>query len=901
MKKTTALILSVLMVCTFCFSVVADDTLQLQNHEKEIKILTDLGIVNDEPLENGYVTRSMFAELVVRAMGYGDLQYNGDELSFSDVPAIHPYYDDIMIAVQAGLLRGTSETLFEPDEYITGIQAICVAVKMISYSPVAEKKGGYPSGYLFAAQEQKLMKNLNIDVNKPIGKKDLYVLLYNTLHADIYGYKSLGGDSALTAFEGQTVLSRQHGIYYVEGVVNSDNRLSLSGSPTKETNSFTVDNMEFSCETNMGQGLVGYRVTVYYKENVHEHFEALSVYQEKNHEITLISDSIADFDYRNGVYQIDSGSKTADIEIGNDYYLVYNGEYVEGSDESLMLPAYGHITFIDNDGDGIYDVLFVYEGYTLIFGGYDSYSDIVKDKSGATDKNIELGAFKYITGSSIDFSLLEKGAVLTVYKGKNRKNVRIDYSGKVVTGIINAIDDEGCAVGGEVYGISGDARFDKRELSAGMKCEAHLDAYGRIADVKVSSADLGGYLLAFDVSGGMNKTMVKIYTAGGLMRVFELADKVTVVTPSGKLKKSSAEIARMVNDYCLTKRLYVLYRFNEDKKIEKIVLPQIVTTQEEYEQMGGYPLYKMDYYIENWPNYDQLAYRQYKHVNMGFANWLILGSDTLIMNVAEESNTSFEEELFSVGSVSGTFSNDKSIEVVPDHCGNKKNGEIDVYKVGDSGYFPEVIVKFTGNSPEASYVDLENNLAVVCDVRKKYNIDEEETVTELVYTENGTTKTASFSNEGLNTRSGIQSATTYLTTSTSVGFKNPTLADSKSCYDVGDLVKFNVNAYGEISNICLLYDGKNKKLAYPAMEEFNGISRLAVGEAVVVDGTYIELKLFSSNAVERLKITDCTILVNDVGREKVYAGTLADVTVGEELAVYSRYSNNSVVVVYKNR
>ena len=76
---------------------------------------------------------------------------------------------------------------------------------------------------------------------------------------------------------------------------------------------------------------------------------------------------------------------------------------------------------------------------------------------------------------------------------------------------------------------------------------------------------------------------------------------------------------------------------------------------------------------------------------------------------------------------------------------------------------------------------------------------------------------------------------------------------------------------------------------------------MAAGEVEIIDGNYLEMRIASTGIIERSRITSCRVMVMDVKNEKVTTGSVADIAVEDEVVIYSRYSENRTIMVYKNR
>ena len=158
MKKLRFIIAIVLIFSLLpIFSVSAED--QINSTQElltcEFKKLEAFGLVSesDHLFYYGNVKRSIFMSYIMKCFpGYSENAATGIKNPFSDVTAETYGANAILRAAEIGLINGADGTAFRPDESITKSEAAKVFVSMLGYSEYAERKGGYPSGYLAMAQ-----------------------------------------------------------------------------------------------------------------------------------------------------------------------------------------------------------------------------------------------------------------------------------------------------------------------------------------------------------------------------------------------------------------------------------------------------------------------------------------------------------------------------------------------------------------------------------------------------------------------------------------------------------------------------------------------------------------------------------------------------------------------------
>ena len=155
MRKLRFLIATILIFSLLpIFSVsAAEETGEIKATETyAFKKLEAFGLISeDDPIfyyEN--VKRSVFISYVMKCyLGYdASLPMPGIENPFADVTDKTEYANAISAAAYTGIISGVKGSNFRPEEFITKNEAAKVFVTMLGYGEHAERKGGYPSGYL---------------------------------------------------------------------------------------------------------------------------------------------------------------------------------------------------------------------------------------------------------------------------------------------------------------------------------------------------------------------------------------------------------------------------------------------------------------------------------------------------------------------------------------------------------------------------------------------------------------------------------------------------------------------------------------------------------------------------------------------------------------------------------
>lgn len=72
----------------------------------------------------------------------------------------------------------------------------------------------------------------------------MYRMIYNTVHADMLIYTSIGSELTYEVYRDRNLLTENHGIYQMNGVVTADDTLAIAGSKTDKPGTFRLQGME---------------------------------------------------------------------------------------------------------------------------------------------------------------------------------------------------------------------------------------------------------------------------------------------------------------------------------------------------------------------------------------------------------------------------------------------------------------------------------------------------------------------------------------------------------------------------------------------------------------------------------------------------------------------------------
>lgn len=565
LKKVLALVLACAMLFTmsaFAFSDVAEDASYLE----AVTMLSKLGIITGYEdgtfLPDNTITRAEAAKVLVCTLNAED-QAKGmaDQEIFTDVPASHWAAGYVNYAANFGIINGRGNGIFDPEAPVSYEEIVKMVVAMLGYTPVANVKGGYPTGYLYVANNvAKITKGATGTTGDAAKRWVVARLVFNSLETQIMEPEKWSASDPEYIKGDQTLLKDYLEVTKVEGVV-TDTFLAKADFQDKDDqdvevlistiDGYTLRGLEdakidytympgdyYPVDANgtHAEDYLGYTVVAYVKDfdEGSDKLVAVAPKANKNKTLDVSFDDFAEDDADNSNSKYiefeyyanvdDDDTTTGKVSKKNDEIgLYYNG--VKSSDNDVadvvaLLDTYnpdytaaeGYIRFVDNDSDGYYDYLFVEtvnDEYVVDSITAKTYK--VEDK--INSKTITLDPTddeKYVNfyknDVAVEFSAIEEGDTLSVVYNKATLKasnvVKVYISSDKVEGYVttaSAAKNE-YKIDGKVYAMSAISTNNGKEIKRGEEGTFYLNYRGRVAYKEGVTSKEGNYAFLLSVN-----------------------------------------------------------------------------------------------------------------------------------------------------------------------------------------------------------------------------------------------------------------------------------------------------------------------------------------------------------------------------------------------------------------
>lgn len=534
-KRLLALVLCMALLFSCCL-VQAEETEEVIVYGTDYyQVLNALGITNySEGDLTTNMTRADFYELVAKLGGYP--AEKATNIVFADMTPAHEKECYTRTLYKLDMIAPDANGNVYPDKEITPTEAAALIVKILGYSPVAESKGGYPTGYLSVAASLGLMDEISAN-SKTLTKGEAVNMAYAALDCDIMSQSmAVGGKAEYKVQTDCTLLEGALGIELIEGVVNGVDITRVFGDNDVRPFYIEVDGREIYVEDLYMEDLtaaydfLGYDVTVYATEL--RGYGTSAVYIEKssyNEEHIFDIEDITEIDATSLKAYTADGKKVKNYRFKKAVPLVYNGIATGiAFNEALIEGKTGTVKLVDNTGDGTADVIFA-DIYENVIASYVDMKSMVVYSEGDSSRKVNINNDAddpYVMifdseGAEIGASGIKKGNVLSVFESASDAGQyfsRIYVSNKTATGEIEAIEDENeITVNGKVYEVSDECLENNSNfIKVGTSVELFFDINGKVAYIEAAKAleyEMGFIVAAGSETGLDSKLKFKICTA----------------------------------------------------------------------------------------------------------------------------------------------------------------------------------------------------------------------------------------------------------------------------------------------------------------------------------------------------------------------------------------------------
>lgn len=376
-------------------------------YAEQIGILSDIGVIKGTGdttfTPDERVTREQMSLLLFRLMLGKDTAGRVNTSQFTDLTD-DTYFGAISWANASGFIIGTGDNTFSPAAGITLQDAMTMLVRALGHSSI-QMNGGYPWTYIDAAVKLGLDDGLEeLSYTKELTRAEASALLYNALTAEYLIPKT--ASNGMTFYESTTIIERVFGYEIEESVLVATNDYALEGVSTVAKDGYVTLHTEegFITVKYSDLGLAGDA-----KSHLGKSLKLVFKRDDKTKLITVLGAN--EISKAESAETITVGEDDKYVEIGGVKYQVVKelSDHLATNANELLVYAYGggsELTQIETNSE-----------LSALLGAYDA-TLIFDDKSSETADRLIIKPYSYgklqITSGKVNLAENMKEEDITV-------------------------------------------------------------------------------------------------------------------------------------------------------------------------------------------------------------------------------------------------------------------------------------------------------------------------------------------------------------------------------------------------------------------------------------------------------------------------------------------------------
>jgi len=670
LKRLTAICLCLSILSFFIIPVRAENETSLSKAER---FAIGVGFLEKEEYNSQKeVTRAEFAGILVRAMQLVDLDYEKEQWKsnalgadtttteqtvaeniFTDVDASHPYYYEIQLAKQYGIMEGISSIQFAPEYGITVCESVKVLLSVMGYKVQADAYGGYPEGYTNLAQTTGLLKNVKGSITDVITNHDVAQIIYNALDVEL-----LECDFSTNTYEfsDETFMTGILKYGKVKGTVTDNGYTSIDGNSTIGHNKLTVNDITVTLKDSYASDYIGRQVEMYYSTDDED--ENFMLHIELDNEDVITFDA-ADFaSFSNGVISYYENERKISKTLDKNVNLIVNNQMYTSFDEETLKFGDGDITLVP-DKNGKYTLIIANKYEYAVVSSVNASEEYIYSKLKGEDVSTkyhlpsddETVNIRDVSGSPKTSSDISVGDVLNIRQSDNFVDVII--SNETVSGFKvteKSSDEKQIYISDGTNGYTTSMVYErlsnKPEINVQQIYTLYLNMFGEViwvSDGSLLSDDRTGVLTMakyFEDEMESKQRLVKIFTDEGILDKFYATEKIRINGVKKKYEKAVEILNNAIGSV-------VLFKTSEEDIITEITIANEYGNEE---KIGWYKI---------------APTKEYTYGAQGgdFDNtFYVAGGSTLVYTAPISTADYNKEDNFSVGTAGFTDNGKYTIE-----------------------------------------------------------------------------------------------------------------------------------------------------------------------------------------------------------------------------------------------
>lgn len=526
LKRTLALILTVFMGLSYVSAYAETEYADIKGtrYSEPAVFFQQLGVIKALEEENFKpevgITRAEFAIMLAAILGCEDVMAL-EQAPFEDVPEENPAKTAIQYLYNFNVMIGMSSSVFSPNEGISYHDAALAIAKALGYASITEMD------FYGQVAEAGFAKGCKLN-DEVLTRGDACVMLFNALTTPLVEAEYTSNGAVYRKNKAKTALSKFLNASIYTGIVTATGECCLYGDADLEDNEIGIDYTTYTCELNSKESFVGHRVKYYVRENKNGDKTVIAILDKSDFSTIVSYKDILPTSTIKEIKYVPN-QKTVTRRTNDDTFFVYNGMPItQGLTDSLIVPEYGEVELIDNDNNGVLDVVIIRDYKVYQVETLSSASGLIKFKDADFTVNTDNeGVFVSRNGEKVtEDTVIGRDEVAAVAVSIDGRRTIVKLSDKTVTGTVSKVNpalDE-ITVGEKQYGVTPFVG----EIEVKFSGEFYLDCFGNIAFWKEGRDFKYGWFVKAAADSFAENAKLKILTENGKVEILTAKKKVNI-------------------------------------------------------------------------------------------------------------------------------------------------------------------------------------------------------------------------------------------------------------------------------------------------------------------------------------------------------------------------------------
>lgn len=499
-----------------------------------MQIIEDTASYTDETA----ITKSEAAELIVRSLDACEIATSA---TYAD--EFYKMFDDIETAecfgyaIKQGIISGDAAGNYGVNDNVTYAQAAKMLVCAMGYGQIAQTSGGWYEGYINQANKVGITKNVSA-ANDLISKLDFAHMLRNCFKAKVPHLKFTSNSVVISPAEGATLEENylaSKGWIIGEGIVNANEKLSIMNGIKVDEGKILIGDDAFKINDSGIDNYIGYKVK-YVAQNPDDGGAVIGFYIAKaNYYINLSHQE--DCMLVNNLFKykdIDTG-RYKELNISPSAAYIYNNRLSETLRNSNIDFSNTDITFIDNNGDEIFDVVRIIESKSFTVKKINESSEKIYLKSGLYKGSASINlenededrkiVIRNIDGTDADWKTLKEDDSVSIIQSDDGVYLEIIILNKPLEGCVTSYEEnENVIIDSNVYELTESVD----NIALGVFGRFWLNEYNEIFLCDYTTEEYAYIMAAEQGTGISDQISVKLFDNKNGVNIFECSDNLKI-------------------------------------------------------------------------------------------------------------------------------------------------------------------------------------------------------------------------------------------------------------------------------------------------------------------------------------------------------------------------------------